>query len=170
VFNLGFYRVALAATARWGRGSVVVAPLDERRLRLALRHGRFVFLACHGRGGVVETRSLWVAPPPAAPGGTARCLCLARREGEGCGPWVALAAGQDLQVVYNTACDGGSSAGAWQAALAPAEVKTFDRLSAVAEHVAWLWFVGPARVREIKEPAHGLRGGRGATPQDRSGW
>src|SRR5262249_55631131 len=35
-FNLGFIRIARAANKRWGPGSVVVAPLDEHHLRLAL--------------------------------------------------------------------------------------------------------------------------------------
>src|SRR5438046_2076248 len=60
--NLGFYRVSLAAQARWGPGSVVVAPLDKHHLRLALRHGRFVFLACHGPAGEITTPGLRITP------------------------------------------------------------------------------------------------------------
>jgi hypothetical protein len=52
--------------------------------------------------------------------------------------------------VYNSACDSGSKAGEWEQALAPAEVRTFGRLSAVIEHLLWLWSEGPRRVREME--------------------
>jgi hypothetical protein len=61
-----------------------------------------------------------------------------------------LAPGEDLQFVYVTACDGGSKAAEWEQALAPAEVRTFGRLSAVLEHLLWLWSDGPRRVREME--------------------
>jgi uncharacterized membrane protein len=153
VMNLGFYRVSLAAQARWGPGSVVVAPLDEHHLRLALRHGRFVFLACHGRAGDIVTPRLQIAPAPCAwAGATAgRGLSVAQFDGDHySGPWTLLEAGQNLRFVYNTACEGGSKAGEWEQALAPAEVRTFRRLSAVAEHLLWLWSEGPRRVREVE--------------------
>jgi hypothetical protein len=153
VMNLGFYRVSLAARARWGPGSVVVAPLDEHHLRLALRQGRFVFLACHGRGGDITTPGLRIAPSPfPASGATAvRGVFAAnvdrdRRHG----PWAFLEAGPDLRFVYNSACDGGRKADEWDQSLAPAEVRTFDRLSSVAEHLLWLWSDGPRRVREME--------------------
>ena len=151
--NLGFYRVSLAAQARWGPGSVVVAPLDKHHLRLALRHGRFVFLACHGRAGEITTPGFRTTPPPLAEAGAtaARGLCVANIDGDHrYGRWTLLEAGQDLRFVYNSACDSGSKAGAWEQALAPAEVRTFDRLSAVIEHLLWLWSDGPRRVREME--------------------
>jgi hypothetical protein len=83
VWSLGFYRVSSEATARWGRGSVVVAPLDEHHLRLALHHGRFIFLACHGQEGDIVTAQLRIAPPPLpAPGTeqTPRCVYLTKHE------------------------------------------------------------------------------------------
>ena len=57
-----------------------------------------------------------------------------------------------LQLVYITACDGGRNAAGWRAALAPAEVTTFDRLSAVLEHVWLLWLVAPGKVRGLPDP------------------
>jgi hypothetical protein len=153
VMNLGFYRVSLAAQARWGPGSVVVAPLDEHHLRLALRHGRFVFLACHGQAGEITTQGLRITPSPLAEvGATAmRGLCVANDKGDDrYGQWRFLEAGQDLRFVYNSACDSGSKAGEWEQALAPAEVRTFGRLSAVVEHLLWLWSDGPNRVREME--------------------
>jgi hypothetical protein len=153
VMNLGFYRVSLAAQARWGPGSVVVAPLDEHHLRLALRHGRFVFLACHGQAGDITTPRLRITPPPRAEAGAtaARGLWMAKVDADHCyGRWTFLEAGQDLRLVYNSACDSGSKAEEWEVALAPAEVRTFSRLSAVIEHLLWLWSDGPRRVREME--------------------
>jgi hypothetical protein len=153
VMNLGFYRVSLAAQARWGPGSVVVAPLDEHHLRLALRHGRFVFLACHGQAGEITTPGLRITPSPFAEAGVTagRGLCVANPEGDDrYGPWRFLEAGQDLRFVYNSACDGGSKAEEWEQALAPTDVRTFGRLSAVIEHVRWLWSDAPSRIRQME--------------------
>jgi hypothetical protein len=152
VMNLGFYRVSLAARARWGAGQVVVGPLDERHLRQALRRGRFVCLAAHGAAGDIMTPHLRITPPPVGDDGAApsRGLRVADVDKNGQpGPWTFLAAGDDLRFVYNSACDGGSKAEEWRRALAPADVRTFDRLSAVAEHVLWLWSEAPGRVREM---------------------
>jgi hypothetical protein len=52
--------------------------------------------------------------------------------------------------VYNSACDGGEKAREWEQALAPAEVRTIGRLSAVAEHQLWLWTDAPRRIREME--------------------
>ena len=163
VFNLGCYRIAHAATARWGPGCVVVAPLDEHHLRLALRHGRFVFLACHGVDGDIVTSGCWIAPFPLIEsgegrGGPSRGVYVACHEDSRfTRPRAVVEVGDNLQFVYNTACDGGMKAEGWKRALAPAEVRTFDRLSAVAEHIAWLWFRGPERVRQIDASSHETR-------------
>jgi hypothetical protein len=154
VFNVGFYRIARAATERWGPGSVVVAPLDEHHLRLALDNGKFVFLACHGRDGDIVTPYISIFPHPLI----TRELEQWKHEvrviicdtGDPYQPWTALPSARSLQLVYNSACDGGAKAEQWEAAFAPAEVKTFDRLSTVAEHIVWLWYDGPDRVRTME--------------------
>ncbi len=153
VFNLGAYRISREATARWGPGSVVVAPLDEHHLRLALLHGRFVFLACHGMDGEIETPDLRVSPTPfceTEPGCPRGVYVM--NKGDPCmGQETPIEVGDNLRFLYNSACDSGSRAAAWERALSPAEVKTFDRLSAVAEHICWLWLSGPARLRDVPE-------------------
>jgi uncharacterized membrane protein len=153
VMSLGFYPMSLAARARWGPDQVVVAPLDERHLRQALRHGRIVFLAAHGFGGDITTRQLLIAPPPLGDDGAAsgRGLRVADVDDRGVpGLWTFMPVGEDLRFVYNASCDGGRKADAWSRALAPAEVRTFDRLSATAEHALWLWSEGPRCVRETE--------------------
>jgi hypothetical protein len=151
--NVGFYRISLAARDRWGPGNVVVAPLDEHHLRLALHHGKFVFLACHGADGEITMSRLRIAPPALAGADvpTAKGLCIANVDADDRrGPWTFLKAEQNLRFVYNAACDCGTKSGEWQQALAPAEVQTFGRLSAVVEHVVWLWSAGPRRIREME--------------------
>jgi hypothetical protein len=154
VFNLGFYRISLAATERWGNGSVVVAPLDEHHLRLVLEHGKFVFLACHGRDGDIVTPRFTVGPPRILMGDwdlpDKVGFLFVHETHDGEAKRVALPTGQSLRLVYNAGCDCGSKAPLWEAALAPAEVKTFDRLSTVAEHIVWLWVDGPERVRAME--------------------
>lgn len=154
VMSLGFYRVSLAAQARWGPNSTIVAPLDEHHLDLALRHGRFVFLACHGSAGEIITPKVRITPcSPIKIGNTAErgLLCWTTIDGgRGDKRGTLLAAGQDLRYVYNTACDSGVKAEEWEQALAPARVRTFDRLSAVAEHMLWLWSDGPRLVRDME--------------------
>jgi uncharacterized membrane protein len=153
VMNLGFYRMSIAANERWGPGSVVVAPLDEYHLRLALRHGRILILACHGVEGDIISPRLLIVPPPLADTGkpAPRGLNLTNVDSDDhYGPWKFIEAEQNLRFVYVSACDGGDKAREWEQALAPAEVKTFGRLSAVAEHVVWLWSDGPRRVREVE--------------------
>jgi hypothetical protein len=127
IFKLGFWRIARAARARWGPGSVVVAPLNRWTLHEALAHGRFVFLATHGAEGDVCLEDWRFGPD------------YVRTIGHG----------DDLRLVYITACEGGLRAGDWRAALCPAQVYTFPRLSAVQEHVYWLWFRGPASVARL---------------------
>lgn len=154
VMNVGFYRISLAAQARWGPGNTIVAPLDEEHLRLALHHGRFVFLACHGEEGKIITPRIRIIPYLQTKNGdtTERgLLCRSNLDGgRGDRRWTLLAAGQELRYVYNTACDSGMKAEQWEQALAPARVRTFDRLSAVVEHILWLWSDGPRFVREME--------------------
>ena len=118
-----------------------------------MNHGKFLFLACHGRDGDIVTPHLWIVPPPlSAPElePSNNGVFIAHTDGSRSDePWPFAPAGKSLRLVYNTACDGGAKAELWEAALAPAEVKTFDRLSTVAEHIVWLWSGGPERMREM---------------------
>jgi uncharacterized Tic20 family protein len=128
VFELGFSRVAKAARAQWGEESVVVTPFTLEALDIALAHGTFVFLSSHGTEQGLYTQERWFTPEDAE----------------------ALGRGSNLQYVYITGCDSGLQARGWEAALAPAQVQTFNRLSAVAEHVYWLWFRGPGVIRDLR--------------------
>jgi len=58
--------------------------------------------------------------------------------------------GKDLRFVYITGCDSGAQAEAWERQLAPAEVVTFNRLSAWLEHIYWLLFRGADAIRRLE--------------------
>jgi hypothetical protein len=127
VFNLGFYRVALAANNRWGERSVVVAPLTRRSFADAIRYGDLVFVASHGFEGSLVYSGVPIEPVDE----------------------LAEVVGPHLRRVYLTACDGGLQAAQWEKVLAPARVTTFARLSAVAEHIYWLWIDAPTEITEM---------------------
>jgi hypothetical protein len=153
LFRLGAYRIARAARQRWGPGSTAVAPLDASHLADALRRGRVLILLCHGREGMILKEDLSVLPPPCRePGQSPAPPFVYVQEGE---PrpdrWQTVPVGGNLRLAYITACDGGLYADRWRQALAPAEVVTFDRLSAMLEHAGWLWLAGPAYIRQLPE-------------------
>jgi hypothetical protein len=125
---LGFYPIAIEATSKWGRGSVVVKPLTKEGLADALHDGRFVFVLSHGTEEGLYTRKLKIRPNKAAPKGT----------------------GAHLQFVYITGCDSGALRQQWERVLAPARVVTFDRLSAWLEHIFWLVFQGAGEIRRLE--------------------
>jgi len=150
VFALGFYRIALASQARWGPGSVAVAPLTEENLHMAMRQGRFIFLASHGSNGAVTTPLLEVVPDERRP---ASCLwSISKASADDPVYWKdrQVQVGGDIQFVYVTACGSGEKEEFWRAALAPAEVRTFPRTSAVGQHIVWMWMDGPRRIQAIK--------------------
>ncbi|MFP4499877.1 MAG: hypothetical protein ACLFTT_02655 [Candidatus Hydrogenedentota bacterium] len=127
LFALAFLPVTRAAEEIHGPGAAVVAELSADNLAEALLHARFVFLAAHGKAeGIIIDRE-YVAPKEAA----------------------ALEKNPDLAFVYLAGCDSGAQAVRWQEALAPAEVVTYDRLTAVIEHIVWMWTRGPEVVRGI---------------------
>lgn len=150
VINLGFYRLSGAATERWGPESVIVARLDVPHLRSALENGKVVFLACHGADGEILARNFTVMPALAAgdffPDQPQRgVLAITKRGRERLCDWIEP--GANLRFLYNAACDSGRKRDAWRASFAPAEVKTFDRLSLVVEHWHWAWFTAPRLIR-----------------------
>jgi hypothetical protein len=44
----------------------------------------------------------------------------------------------------------GEKAAEWQRRFAPAEMVTFVRLSGPMEHLAWLWFAAPKRLKKFR--------------------
>lgn len=128
IFVLGFYPIARASCATFGEGSAVLLPLSKENIARALEEGRFVFLGTHGgKEGILLDARYYL--PPTEVG--------------------KLGGNPDLAFVYLTCCDSGVQKEAWERALAPAKVITYNRLTAVAEHIWWLWFRGPDTVRQL---------------------
>lgn len=127
VFALGFYRVALAARARWGPDSVQLLPLTRASVGRAIGQGTFLFIGSHGikSGLLLDEGSL--RPEDVA----------------------TMRKSPDLSFVYLAGCDSGAERAGWEQAFAPAEVVTFERLTSVLEHTWWLWFEGPRRIADL---------------------
>ena len=128
LFALGFYRLSRAANARWGPGSTVMLDLTESAIQRALHEGHFVFIGSHGLARGLLLESGYLEPADIQ----------------------AMAPGKQLQFVYLTSCDSGAKKEAWEKALAPAQVITYARLTAVVEHIRWMWFQGPEVVRTLE--------------------
>ncbi len=127
LFTLPFFRISATAENVWGEQRVEARPLTRDALERALANGRFVFLATHGGANGLINDGGWIRPEDVRD----------------------LPKAQDLAFVYLAGCDSGALAEQWRAALAPAEVKTYPRLTATLEHAWWMWTRGPAIVRQL---------------------
>lgn len=128
IFALGFYRISLTAAAQWGDDSIVAVKLTETTLEHAVRNGRFVFIASHGKAEGLLMNKKFVKP----------------------GDVEAMGINPGIEFVYLTSCDSGTQKKAWEDAFAPAKVVTFDRLTAIIEHAWWMWFRGPRQIAAMK--------------------
>lgn len=127
MFTLAFYRISLAATERWGQGSVVVLRLSEDTLKRALAEANFVFIGSHGMKQGLLLKKGFIRPEDI------------RKMGVNPG----------LRFVYLTSCDSGAQKDTWEQVFSPARVVTYDRLTTVLEHFWWLLFEGPQVVRTL---------------------
>lgn len=128
IFVLGFFPMARASQEIYGPGQAVLLRLSKENIARAVKEGRIVVLATHGgkKGILLDTR---------------RYMPASEAETMGTNP--------NLAYVYLTSCDGGAQEEGWKRAFAPARVITFPRLSAIVEHIWWLWMDAPGVVREI---------------------
>lgn len=129
LFALGFYRVSLATRARFGPGKAVLLRLSEETILRAKAEGQFVVIGAHGRPRGILCDGGWIAPRDIAAGES----------------------NPGLRFVYLSSCDSGAQRKAWEEAFAPAEVVTFDRLSAIVEHIWWLWFRAPGELARVTD-------------------
>jgi sarcosine oxidase delta subunit len=126
LFALGFYRMARVSRDTLGPEEVVMLRLTEDAIARAKAEARFVFIGSHGMAKGMLLSSGYVKPDAVA----------------------AMPGTPHLEYVYMTSCDSGARREAWEAAFAPAEVVTHERLTALIEHIWWMWFTGPQRIRE----------------------
>lgn len=134
LFALAFYPMARAAEDTYGSGSAVLIKISRAAVAKALAEGHVVFVGSHGTRKGLMLHNDWLLPKDIA----------------------ALPKNASLKFVYLTGCDSGDQREAWVSAFAPADVVTYDRLSASLEHAWWLWFRGPEKVRAMHaEENHG---------------
>lgn len=127
MFTLALFPAAKAGLDEFGPETVVVTRLTQKSLATALANGRFVFIGSHGKAAGMLLEKRWVPPQDIA----------------------VLPKNPDLRYVYLAGCDSGTLAEEWRAALAPAEVKTYDRLTAVIEHLWWVWREAPGIIHRL---------------------
>lgn len=132
-FSLFFYPIVAAATNHFGKGSVVIAPLNETSFKEAIHNGKFLFVASHGGR---DAGSFSYAFDPY--GGM---LPSNLQPGD---------AGSQLRYVYFAACYAGYLESEWRQALAPAEVQTYARISYVEEHFIWVWLKGAKVIQDMQ--------------------
>lgn len=130
IFHLGFYRMALAAETRWGEGAIVAEKITPERLETAMRQANLIFLGTHGQAQGLLINGKYFTPED---------LQVPKRK-------------RQLQYVYLAGCDSGAQRKAWEDTFAPARVITYDRLTAMLEHIWWLWVEGPRVLQSLEEP------------------
>jgi len=116
--------MAVASHRCFGPGQVVVEKLNRDAIVRAVESGAVVFIGSHG---------------------TARGLMVPEGYFEA-HEVQTLDISPALRFVYLTGCDQKAT---WVDAFAPAEVVTYDRLTAVVEHLWWMWLEGPGVVCQV---------------------
>ncbi len=127
LFSFAMYPVARAAVTRYGPDSAVLLPISRVAIETALTRGTYVVIASHGTARGLLLDGGYYTPEDVP----------------------SLDEHASLQFVYLAGCDSGAQRLAWEKALRPAAVKTYDRLTPVIEHFWWFWTQGPQRVREL---------------------
>lgn len=127
LFVIAFYPMTRRATALWGEGAVVIQRFEREAVHHAVTEGEFLYLGTHGTVKGLMIEGGWLVPEDLED----------------------IDINPNLKFVYLSGCDSGQQRDGWLAAFAPAEVVTYDRLSAVLEHVWWLWFRGPAKLTSV---------------------
>jgi hypothetical protein len=124
LFSLAVFPIARASIKHYGPGSMVLLPISPDSIRAAINHGVVVIIASHGTSNGLLLEGGYFTPSDLLP-----------RENS-----------DRLKYVYFAGCDSGTQRSAWEEALRPAQVHTYDRLTPVLEHLWWFWTKGPSVV------------------------
>lgn len=127
LFSLAMLPIARASINRYGHNSAVLLPISPEAIQTAVEKGIVVIIASHGTANGLLLEDGYFTPTDIP----------------------SLGENPRLKYVYLAGCDGGAQREAWERALSPAAVKTYDRLTPVIEHLWWFWTEGPRVVREI---------------------
>jgi len=125
VYEFGLAPLVFTARTHFGPGSVRIAPLDRQSLLEARRRGQMVLVLSHGCPGGLWTERSCLRPHELPP---------ARR-----GP----------HRVYLSGCRTGLAEKRWRSVLAATEITSFPRVSAVPEHLVWLWSSAPWEITAL---------------------
>ena len=126
LFVAAFYPMTRTATTLWGDETVVIQRIERDRVLRAAEEAEVIYLGTHGTSKGLMLGHGWLVPGD-----------------------VAGITNPNLKFVYISGCDSGQQRDGWLAAFAPAEVVTYDRLSAVLEHAWWLWVHGASKLKKI---------------------
>ncbi len=126
-FSFAMLPITREAHRKWGPGSVKLLPMTRDDILHALSEGAFVFIASHGTEQGLLLESGYFKPEDIPD----------------------LQENNTLAFVYLAGCDSGAQGEAWENALFPAQVKTYDRMTPVIEHLWWSWVRGPKIVRQL---------------------
>lgn len=127
LFAFAMLPVSTTANNKWGSGSVVLLPLSVEAVEQSLLQGAFVVIASHGTADGLILDAGYLKPEDVHD----------------------MELNQELEFVYIAGCDSGVQREAWEKAFYPAQVKTYDRMTPVIEHLWWLWTQGPDIVRRL---------------------
>lgn len=125
VFTLGFLPITIKASNNLGPNSMCVCKLTNDTLKQAFSKGKFIFVATHGGspGLVYANRQLYKAQDA----------------------YIA-SDGNHPRFIYLTACGIAKDDDSWKRAFPKTEITSFNRWSAVLEHIWWLCFEGPEKL------------------------
>lgn len=133
IATFGFYPLVAAGIDKYGEDGVAVLPLTEDNFNQAIGKGKFIFIASHG-GSDPGSFSLSILPHIQYLPSDIQLSHV----------------GKDLQFAYFAGCYTGDLETEWKQVLDVENVIMFDRLSAVDEHMLWVWFKSPAIIKNLQ--------------------
>jgi hypothetical protein len=128
VFTLGFLPITVKASNDLGPNSMCVCELTNETFKQAFSKGKFIVVATHGGGPgmIYANRQLYKAKDA----------------------YIA-SDGNRPHFIYLTACSLAKDDDSWNRAFSKTEIVSFNRRSAVLEHIWWLYFEGPDKLKSI---------------------
>lgn len=128
IFTLGFLPVTRRASIVLGLNSMCVCKWTDDTFKQAFSKGKFIFLATHGAGpGMIYANSQVYKATDA----------------------LIASDGNQPHFIYISACSLGKDDDSWNRIFPKSEIVSFDRWSAVLEHMWWLYSEGPDKLESL---------------------
>lgn len=126
IFSLAVWRLSFATRQCMPGQKLALLPATRANLDEALDKASFIFAGTHGTtAGLLLQDGLYAPDQRTDP------------------------VGVPLQFIYLAGCDSGYQQEAWEACLAPATLRSFDRLTPTLEHLWRLWTEIPAQLYSL---------------------